>query len=145
MTKDRIFGLCLLVLCALLWFVIIPAQTEGAEEAFVPRLTVLFIALPSLILFLRPGGAREHRAEGDALAVFLKATLPAIALFLAFVIGTGIVGFFASALIFSVCALFLFGERRASVFVLTPPLLLGAVYLVIVHLLKFSLPEGMLF
>lgn len=144
MSKDRIFGLSLLLACALLWFVVIPDQTEGADEAFVPRLTVLFIALPSLILFLRPGRAPEGKAAGDALTVFWRATLPAIALFLAFVIGVGVLGFFASALVFAVAALLLFGERRASVLALTPPLLLGGVYLVIVHLLKFNLPEGLL-
>lgn len=144
MSKDRIFGLCLLLLCALLWFVIIPDQTGGAEEAFVPRLVVLFIALPSLIIFFRGSPAPRAAPAADARAVFLKATLPAIGLFLAFVIGVGVLGFFTSALIFSVSALFLFGERRASVFLITPPLLLGAVYLVIVHLLKFSLPSGLL-
>ncbi len=143
MNKDRIFGLCLLVGCALLGFAGIPAQTEGAEEAFAPRLTALFIGLPSLILFLRPDDPAGGTA-GNAMAVFLKATLPALLLFLAFVVGMGTLGFFTSALIFSLAALFLFGERRAGVFLLTPPLLLGAVYLVIVHLLKFNLPAGLL-
>lgn len=145
MQKDRVFGLCLLLLCALLWFVIIPGQTEGAEEAFVPRLTVLFIAVPSLVMLLwRPRNA-ETAPVGDGPAVFLKATLPTILLFFAFLVAVDSIGFFVSSLVFSVCALLLFGERRAQVFLFTPLGLLGAVYLVIVHLLKFSLPQGMLF
>lgn len=145
MQKDRIFGLCLILFCALLWFGIIPAQTDGAEEAFVPRLTVLFIAVPSLVMFLRRSPAVENSGSGDGLAVFLKAVLPTVLLFLAFLIAVDRIGFFAAGLLFSVCALLLFGERRKRVLLFTPPGMLGVVYLVIVHVLKFGLPQGILF
>ena len=142
MDKDRWTGLGFLILCALLWFVIIPQQTDGAEEAFVPRLAVAGMAIPSLILLLRPSG---RTAYDFSLPVFLRVTLPAILLILTYIAGVAWVGFFVSGLAFIPLALLLFGERRPHAFWLTPALLLGGVYLVMVRFLHLELPNGLLF
>ncbi|MBQ3893160.1 MAG: tripartite tricarboxylate transporter TctB family protein [Desulfovibrio sp.] len=142
MDKDRWTGLGFLILCALLWFVIIPQQTEGAEDAFVPRLAVAGMAIPALILLLRPSG---RTAYDFSLRIFLRVTLPAALLILAYIAGVAWIGFFVSGLVFIPLALLLFGERRPHAFWLTPAALLGGVYLVMVHFLHLELPAGLLF
>ena len=43
MLIDRFIGCLFLCLCALLWFVIIPQQIPGEEQAMYPRLTIIFL------------------------------------------------------------------------------------------------------
>ncbi|HJD96473.1 tripartite tricarboxylate transporter TctB family protein [Mailhella massiliensis] len=143
MHTDRLTGLGFLVFSALLWFVIIPGQTEGPEEAFVPRLAVLVIAIPALIMLLRT--PREKLPSTFDPATFLRVSMPAIALFLLYLISLACIGFFIPSFIFLVCALLLFGERRKKVFLFTPLVCLGGIYVIIVHFLQFTLPRGILF
>lgn len=143
MNSDRCIGLGFLILCALLWFVIIPGQTEGAEEAFVPRLTVLGLAIPSLIMFVRrPRSVTPLNFYPEA---FVRSTLPTLGLFLAYLIGVSYVGFYVSTACFLILSLLLFGERRVKTLILAPTVLLAAVYVVVSVFLNFQLPAGMLF
>lgn len=143
MHTDRLTGLGFLIFSALLWFVIIPAQTEGPEEAFVPRLAVLVIAVPALIMLLRT--PREKAAPTFDLTVFLRVSVPTILLFLIYLLSLSRLGFFVPSFVFLLCSLLLFGERRKKVFLLTPLVCLGGIYIVIVHFLQFELPQGLLF
>lgn len=143
MHTDRLTGLGFLIFSALLWFIIIPAQTEGPEEAFVPRLAVLIIAIPSLIMLLRT--PREKPAPNFNLIVFLRVSAPVILLFLVYIVSLSQLGFFVPSFVFLVCSLLLFGERRKNLFLLTPLACLGGVYLVVVRFLQFELPQGLLF
>ena len=56
MLIDRFIGCLFLCLCALLWFVIIPQQVSGEEQAMYPRLTIIFLAIPALLMALRTTG-----------------------------------------------------------------------------------------
>lgn len=142
MNTDRCLGLGFFLLCVLLWFVIIPGQTEGETEAFMPRLATVGLAIPSLILLLRPTSAAQLKVQP---AVFLRSTLPLLAVFLAYVLGVNYGGFYVSTAFFLPAALILFGERRKKTLLLTPVCLLGAVYLVMSAWLNFQLPSGLLF
>ena len=143
MNKDRWIGLGFCVLCALLWFVVIPQQTEGPEEAFVPRLAVLGMALPALIMLIRrpPTGS----PSGFDPAIFLRVALPLALGVLAYAIGMNWLGFYSSSAIFLVIVLLFFGERRPVLVACLPAALLGTVYFVISYCLKFQLPQGLLF
>ncbi|MBO4316847.1 MAG: tripartite tricarboxylate transporter TctB family protein [Mailhella sp.] len=143
MNQNRWTGLGFIILCALLWFAIIPWQTEGAEEAFVPRLATAGMFIPSLILFLHPGGKDKNTVSGVPL--FMRVTLPAMLLILAFICSVTRLGFFASSAAFMLLALALFGERRPLAFVIAPAALLGGVWLVMAHFLHLDLPKGMFF
>lgn len=143
MNTDRWIGLGVLVLCALFWFVIIPEQTEGATEAFMPRLAVIGLAIPSLIMLMR------HRStvkppDFDP-GAFLHSTLPCIGAFAMYVLGVACIGFYLPTACFLVFALLLFGERKLKTLVLTPALLVGVVYVVMSVCLNFELPSGLLF
>ncbi len=140
---DRLTGLGFLIFSALLWFVIIPAQTEGPEEAFVPRLAVLVIAIPALIMLLRTPGTNPPSTFDPVL--FLRVSVPIILLFLIYLITLSRIGFFIPSFIFILCSLWLFGERRKKIFLLTPIITLGGLYIIIVHFLQFELPKGILF
>lgn len=144
MNKDRWTGLGFILLCALLWFVIIPQQTDGPDEAFVPRLAVAGMFIPALIMLLRRPDGKDKPYDFSP-GVFLRVTLPAMLLVLAFLAGVAWVGFFASSLPFMLLALLLFGERRPHAFWITPVAVLGGVYLVMVHFLHLELPNRLLF
>ena len=144
MNKDRWTGLGFILLCALLWFVIIPQQTTGSNEAFVPRLAVAGMFIPALIMLLRnPKGKNEP--YDFSWAVFLRVTFPAMLLVLVYLLGVAWLGFFSCSLVFLLLALLLFGERRPHAFWMTPLALLGGIYLVMVHFLHLELPAGLLF
>lgn len=143
MSNDRWIGLGFLILCALLWFVIIPGQTEGAEEAFAPRLVVLGLAIPSFIMFLRRPSVTVPLDLN--LNAFLGSTLPTLGLFIAYLVGVTLFGFYISTVCFLVLSMILFGERRKKTLILAPLVLLGGVYVVISVCLKFQLPAGLLF
>ena len=143
MNNDRWIGLGFLILCALLWFVIIPGQTEGTEEAFVPRLIVAGLTIPSLIMFLRrPRMTIPLDFYPEA---FLYSTLPTLGLFIAYLLGVAFIGFYVSTAFFLVLSLLLFGERRAKTLILAPASLLVSVYVVVSVFLNFQLPSGLLF
>ncbi|WP_295640167.1 tripartite tricarboxylate transporter TctB family protein [uncultured Mailhella sp.] len=142
MNNDRWIGLGFIILCALMWFVIIPGQTEGAEEAFVPRLTVLGLAVPSLIMVVRrPRTVTPLNFYPDA---FVHSTLPTLGLFIAYLVGVTFLGFYVSTACFLVLSLLLFGERRTKTLILAPAGLLVAVYVVVAVFLNFQLPAGLL-
>ena len=143
MHTDRLTGLGFLILSALLWFVIIPGQTEGPDEAFVPRLSVLVIAVPALIMLLRTPGTNPPSTFDPVL--FLRVSVPVMLLFLIYLIALSRIGFFVPSLFFIPCALWLFGERRKKVFLFTPLISLGGIYIIIVHFLQFEMPRGILF
>lgn len=56
MSVDRLIGGLFLFACLLLWFWIIPQQVVGEEQAFYPRLTVILVAIPAALMFLRNKG-----------------------------------------------------------------------------------------
>lgn len=58
MSVDRLIGGLFLFACLLLWFWIIPQQVVGEEQAFYPRLTVILVAIPAALMFLRNKGRR---------------------------------------------------------------------------------------
>ena len=118
MNQNRWTGLGFIILCALLWFAIIPWQTEGAEEAFVPRLATAGMFIPSLILFLHPGGKDKNTVSGVPL--FMRVTLPAMLLILAFICSVTRLGFFASSAAFMLLAVY-----GRNVFLAVAVLILG--------------------
>ena len=112
MNNDRWIGLGFLILCALMWIVIIPGQTEGADEAFVPRLAVIGLAVPSLIMLVRrPPSVTPLNFDPGT---FVRSPLPVLGLFIAYIVGVSFVGFYVSTACFLVLSLLLFGERRAK-------------------------------
>ncbi len=143
MNKDRRIGFGFLVFCALIWFAVIPWQIEGAEEAILPKLAVIAIAVPALIMFAAK--PRESAGSGFDPALFLRITLPCMLLILAYVIGIIAAGFYPASAVFLVLALLLFRERRARVFILVPCAVLGSIYAIITHFLNFQLPQSIFF
>lgn len=143
MNKDRWIGFGFLILCALLWFVVIPQQTEGPEEAFVPRLAALGMAVPALIMLVRRPPSESPSSFDPVL--FLRVSLPLALVVLAYAIGMSWLGFYSSSAVFLVAVLMFFGERRPAMVVGLPAALLGTVYFVISYCLKFQLPQGLLF
>lgn len=73
---KRLLGLGVLVFCLLLWFLIIPNQTEGKTGAEFPRLIVLFLAIPGAVLLLRSGAATGAAPPEGRRALCIAAHCP---------------------------------------------------------------------
>ncbi|MBP3730922.1 MAG: tripartite tricarboxylate transporter TctB family protein [Mailhella sp.] len=143
MNKDRWTGLVFIIACALLWFAVIPQQTDGPDEAFVPRMATAGMFIPALIMLVRRPKNQSTPPDFRA-GAFFHSTLPAMLLVLAYLLGVAWIGFFFSSLVFIPAALFIFGERRVHAFWITPAALLGGIYLVMVHFLHLELPAALL-
>lgn len=147
MLQDRAIGCLFLGLSLLLWFVILPREIPGEEQLVYPRLTVLFIAIPSLLMILRggrgavrPRTSPEHGGAHVGLRVFALILLMALCIAL-----TGFLGFFVANFLCAICYMRFFGERSLARVVLVPAVLLGAIWLIVVRLLHYPLPQGILF
>ena len=143
MQTDRLIGAGFLVFSALLWFVIIPAQAGSGEEAFMSRLSVLVIAVPALIMTLRTPRSQGKKSFDPDL--FLRVTIPNLLLFVVYLVAMEYLGCFSSSYVFLLISLWLFGERRKILLALTPLVCLSVVYVIIIYMLKFELPAGLLF
>ena len=148
MLIDRFIGCLFLCLCALLWFVIIPQQISGEEQAMYPRLTIIFLAIPALFMALRTTG-KNLEAVAKAFSNPSDSVFPRI-LFLIVsyavcIMSTEYVGFFVTNAVFCMIYMLFFLERGLIRIVLTPLLLLGAIYGIVVSFLNYPLPSGILF
>ena len=149
MLIDRFIGCLFLCLCALLWFVIIPQQVSGEEQAMYPRLTIIFLAIPALLMALRTTGKNiSLGALAKAFSNSSDSVFPRI-LFLVVsyvcIMSTEYVGFFVTNAVFCMIYMLFFLERGLIRIVLTPLLLLGAIYGIVVSFLNYPLPSGILF
>ena len=150
MLIDRFIGCLFLCLCALLWFVIIPQQISGEDQAMYPRLTIIFLAIPALFMALRTTGKNiSLEAVAKAFSNPSDSVFPRI-LFLIVsyavcIMSTEYVGFFVTNAVFGMIYIFFFLERGLIRIVLTPLLLLGVIYGIVVFFLNYPLPSGILF
>lgn len=148
MVQDRIVGGLFVGISILLWFVVLPREIQGEAQILYPRLTVLFIAVPALFMLLRrprkaaapacaPGGLPGRDV---ALRVAALILLMAGCIFL-----TGYLGFFVANFLCAMVYMRFFGERRLTRVVGVPAVLLLAIYVIVVRLLHYPLPQGILF
>ena len=135
MSVDRLIGGLFLFACLLLWFWIIPQQVVGEEQAFYPRLTVILVAIPAALMFLRNKGRRI------TLAFFRQGPSRCIV----FLLCVEKIGFFVSSAVFCPLYMLFFAERNFWRISLTTCGLLGGIYIIVVQLLKYPLPAGLLF
>ena len=141
MLIDRFIGCLFLCLCALLWFVIIPQQVSGEEQAMYPRLTIIFLAIPALLMAL---GALAKAFSNSSDSVFPRILFLVVS-YAVCIMSTEYVGFFVTNAVFCMIYMLFFLERGLIRIVLTPLLLLGAIYGIVVSFLNYPLPSGILF
>ena len=141
MLIDRFIGCLFLCLCALLWFVIIPQQVSGEEQAMYPRLTIIFLAIPALLMALRTTG---KNISLGALAKAFSNSSDSVFPRILFLVVSYAVCIMSTEYVGLIYMLF-FLERGLIRIVLTPLLLLGAIYGIVVSFLNYPLPSGILF
>lgn len=141
MHQDRLLGLVLLGGSALLWWVILPQEVRGFEQGLMPRLVVVLLALGGLGLCWRPSPARlaldaAHLKVAGAVAGMMG-------LYLLYLLAIPWLGFFTASTAACLIFLFLLGARGVRTLVLVPLVMLGGIWLGIVHLLQYPLPAGL--
>ena len=115
-----------------------------------PRLTIIFLAIPALLMALRTTGKNiSLGALAKAFSNSSDSVFPRI-LFLVVsyavcIMSTEYVGFFVTNAVFCMVYMLFFLERGLIRIVLTPLLLLGAIYGIVVSFLNYPLPSGILF
>ena len=151
MLIDRFIGCLFLCLCALLWFVIIPQQVSGEEQAMYPRLMGGIgenVAIDTPFhcdygknIFL---GALAKAFSNSSDSVFPRILFLVVS-YAVCIMSTEYVGFFVTNAVFCMIYIFFFLERGLIRIVLTPLLLLGVIYGIVVFFLNYPLPSGILF
>lgn len=150
MRADRLVGVFVVLFCVVCWIYLIPTYIKGEEQAVYPRLVVLFLALPALVMAARPcPGAPRAAAAGspapEKTPITDPMTLALAVLYLLYLYGVQRVGFFCASFVGIVLFLLLFGERRLLVLFGVPTGLLLGIHCVIERFLHFPLPAELLF
>ena len=143
---DRLLGLGIVLFCLILWFLIIPQQTSHRRAAEFPRMVVVFMALPALVLAIKPTlpaservtwGMAEKRAMGRSVIL-----LGLTALYMGLV---PVVGFYICSTISLLAFLRCLGEKRWRYLFILPLCVMTILYLTIAKMLSFPMPTGRFF
>ena len=143
--KSRILGIVIVVFCFVMWFLLIPTQVKGKEQKIFPRLTTIFLAIPSVLLIVSRKEVSEdfsHQSFDREGIIRVIVTACGFAIYL-FIIGY--VGFFPASFLFFVLLMAYFGVRNWKTLLFIPVALLFMIYFIIERLLRFPLPEGGIF
>ncbi len=143
MSHDQRIGAFFLGLCLFAWVYVIPRGIAGEVQALYPRLTVLFIAVPALLLLLRKDRHKREVPPQEPKALLALAGVAA--LYLAYLFSVSLLGFYSSSILFGAAFMLIFGSRGILAAVGIPLGLSALVYAVIEHFLRFPLPGGVLF
>ncbi len=144
--KNRIVGIVLFVICLLFWFIIIPKETMGEEEALFPELVTVLLGISSVILiFQRKTDLVDDNSnkKPDREAIFrVVVTVVAFGIYLVLV---KFIGFFISSFILLSALMAYFGVKRLRTILLIPFIIVVVIYLIIERFLEFPLPRGWIF
>ena len=143
--KNRIMGVVLLAICLVLWFLIIPEETKGEEEALFPQLVTILIAIAGIMLiFQRSAKINEEEKQKPDKKVIVRVVVTAVA-FGIYLMLVKLIGFFISSFLILTTLMAYFGVRKIRRILLIPVFVLMAIYVVIVRFLGFPLPRGWIF
>ena len=112
-------------------------------------MTVILVAIPAALMFLRNKGRRITLAffrEGSDISKDLAVKILVLVLsYIVFLLCVEKIGFFVSSAVFCPLYMLFFAERNFWRISLTTCELLGGIYIIVVQLLKYPLPAGLLF
>jgi hypothetical protein len=142
---DQKLGLVLILFCIILWFYAIPCHIVGKAPKFFPRLVTIFILIPSILLVLtRRGGPRETPQRFRDLKGIHKA-LATAGLFILYISFIDFIGYFTSSFVAIMVFMLFFGSRSWKGIIFIPATILFFIYIVIVKILSFPLPKGLIY
>jgi hypothetical protein len=142
---DQKLGLVLVLFCIILWFYAIPYHIVGKAPKFFPRLVTIFILIPSILLiFTRRGGPREIPQRFRDLKGIHKA-LATAGLFILYILFMDFIGYFTSSFVAIMVFMLFFGSRSWKGIIFIPATILFFIYIVIVKILSFPLPKGLIY
>lgn len=142
MNTDQKFGLILLILCLVIWF-LIPTQVGEVRAAIYPRFITLWIAMSSVFLIIlsrKNASKRIWYGPKEITRVIVIAVTVLI-----YILIIDFLGFYISSLSFLVIIMIGLGLRDWRILVLIPPMFMLFIYLLIEKLLVFPLPKGRIF
>lgn len=148
MNRNRVTGILFIMLCILLWFYLIPEYIKGHDQSIFPKLLVIFIAIPSLLMIFR-----KKQQSNEAPVVIMnvirsdifKKTAILLSSYCVYLVSISYIGFFVPSIVFGSFYMYFFGEKRFSFMFLSPLCILIAIYFIIVYTLKYPLPSGIIF
>lgn len=141
MNLDRLLGLTLLVVAALLWWVIIPEEVSGFEQGIMPRFVTILMAISSLGLYLRPSPKLINTTPFAVRSAFMVVGM--MGLYILYILCIPMLGFFTSSAVLCIVSLWILGIR-GRLLLMVPAGLLGSIWLIITKLLQYPLPQGFL-
>lgn len=142
--KKRLLGAGMYLFCLLMWFWVIPEQTQSKTAEEFPRLIVLFLAIPSVVLLVRPGSAARGTPWSEAEKTAFRKTAILLAVVCGYMILVPLLGFYSSSILGMVAILLCLGERRPLHLAAAPLVIVGFMYLGLGLGLSFQMPAGLL-
>lgn len=136
-------GIILMLFCLFLWCYAIPFQTKGGNQALFPKFSTIFLFVPAVLLIIK--GFKARGTAGSSQVFFSRHTLLILPMILAYIFLIDIIGYYVSSFLAIVCFMLYFGVRRPLPMIVTPTVLLLAIYVIIGKILTFPMPEGILF
>ena len=145
MSADQKLGIGMIIFCIVIWFYCIPYRIVGDAPKFFPRLIILFILIPSILLII----TRRQAQKGEPIRFRNRTDLHKAIITAGFFIGyialIDVLGYFTSSFLAIMLFLYFFGQRSWTGLLLFPTGILFFIYFVIVRMLSFPLPKGLIY
>lgn len=167
---NRLLGVVIIALCALLWFVVVPIYVPGEAPAFFPKLAIAWITVFAALTSAFPptfDTATEATAGADVPPIVGRVVargeltegvpsasptsgederLPSVyglmALWAVYVVAIGPLGFYIATFLMLMVSMFYLGIRRIRPLLLRPAMTLLVIYVLLDLGLNFRLPEA---
>ena len=151
LNHDQRIGIILFLFSLFFYFVATPLGVPSAQEgfgqdpAFMPNLIAIMLGFFGLLLVFHSHVFTEGEDARPATGLFPSRTLITIALFVAYIIITPILGYLPATALALLCYLLFWGFRRpvaVAILTVTVPLVL---YWFFAKVMLVMLPQGILF
>ena len=140
--KEKVYSLSVTALSALLT---VQAFRYPAESSHFPRFLCILMVLFSLISLVRAFKDKEQKCEKITFASTVKLPLIVFLTAIAYICGIAYVGYFVSTVVYMVCMMLMFNERRIIPMGAAIAVFIIVIYALFVHFLGLRLPQGILF
>ena len=145
MSADQKLGIGMIIFCIVIWFYCIPYRIVGDAPKFFPRLIILFILIPSILLIITRRQAQKDEPIRFRNRTDLHKAIITAGFFIGYIALIDVLGYFTSSFLAIMLFLYFFGQRSWTGLLLFPTGILFFIYFVIVRMLSFPLPKGLIY
>ena len=143
--SDYIIVISLFLFSFLMWFLIIPNEVPGKNEAIFPKIIILWIFVSNCILFFQCKNIKGTKNNYSIGYFFSKQVFILFFIFIFYIFLINLIGFFPSSFLFLITIMVFLEVRDYKKIILIDVVFLMSIYLVIEKVFSFRLPHGIFF